>query len=79
MNRVASRWNANLADAGLGVVNAALLSVEPFAPRPVVVALNRFDEDDDLHARNRRWLELRAGLDLVTSPTALANRLARDQ
>ena len=64
-----------VADAGLGVVNAALVSVEPFAPRPVVVALNRFDEHDDLHARNRRWLELRSGLDLVTSPTALANRL----
>jgi len=64
-----------VADAGLGVVNAALLSVEPFAPLPVIVALNRFDDGDELHARNRRWLELRSGIDLVSSPTELANRL----
>ena len=64
-----------VADAGLGVVNAVRLSAEPFAPVPVVVALNRFDDRDDLHVRNRRWLELRSGFDVVVSPTELADRL----
>lgn len=65
-----------VAEPGLGVVNSVRLSVAPFEPRPVVVALNRYDEHDELHARNRAWLELRARLDVVTSPTALAAHLA---
>jgi hypothetical protein len=51
------------------------VSAEPFAPRPVLVVLNRFDDHDDVHRRNHDWLRLRAGLDVVTSPTALADRL----
>jgi dethiobiotin synthetase len=64
-----------VADPELGAINAVRLTVAPFAPRPVVVAFNRFDEADELHDRNRTWLELRARLDVVTSPTALADRL----
>jgi dethiobiotin synthetase len=64
-----------VADAGLGAINAARVSAEPFAPRPVLVALNRFDDADDVHRRNRDWLRLRAGLEVVTSPTELADRL----
>jgi dethiobiotin synthetase len=65
-----------VSDAALGSINAVRLSVAAFGARPVLVALNRFDDDDDLHRRNRSWLELRAGLDVVTSPTGLAERLA---
>jgi dethiobiotin synthetase len=64
-----------VADAELGTINATRLSVEPFAPRPVLVAINRFDDRDDMHRRNHDWLRTRAGLDVVTSPTELAERL----
>ena len=65
-----------VAEAGLGAINAVRVSAAPFASRPLVVALNRFEENDDLHRRNRAWLELRGGFEVVTSPTALADRLA---
>jgi len=65
-----------VSDAALGAINAVRLSAAAFGPRPMIVALNRFDEADDLHGRNRSWLELRASLDVVTSPTELAARLA---
>jgi dethiobiotin synthetase len=64
-----------VSDAALGAINAVRLSADAFGPRPIVVALNRFDEADELHGRNRSWLELRAHLDVVASPTALADRL----
>jgi dethiobiotin synthetase len=64
-----------VADAGLGAINAVLLSVAPFDGRAVVVALNRFDEGDDLHRRNREWLAGKGGLDVVTDPEQLADRL----
>lgn len=59
----------------LGAINAVRLSAEAFGARPIVIALNRFDDADDLHGRNRSWLELRARLDVVASPTELAARL----
>ena len=66
-----------VADPGLGAINAVRVSVAPFeSVAPVVVALNRYDEADEMHERNRSWLELRARLEVVTSPTALADRLA---
>jgi dethiobiotin synthetase len=66
-----------VAEAGLGAINAVRLSVAALADRPVVVALNRFDpERAELDVANRDWLVQRAGLDVVTSPTALADRLA---
>jgi dethiobiotin synthetase len=58
--------------AGLGAINAVRLAAEPFAPRSVVVALNRYDAKDDLHRRNAAWLQTRVGLGVVTSPEALA-------
>lgn len=66
-----------VADAGLGAINAAIVNSAPFVPRPVVVALNRFDDGDDVHRRNRDWLRAKAALDVVTSPTDLADRLDR--
>jgi len=65
-----------VAPAGLGAINAVLLSVAPFAEQRVVVALNRFDDADDLHRRNRAWLVERSELDVVTDAAALAARLS---
>ena len=67
-----------VADAGLGTINAVRLAVAPFTEvlpgTAVVVALNRFGADP-LHELNRRHLVERAGLDVVTDPAALAERL----
>ena len=48
-----------VADAGLGTINAVRLArraVRRRSTRPLVVALNRYDADDDLHRRNHGWL-----------------------
>jgi dethiobiotin synthetase len=47
-----------VADAGLGTINAVRTTLDALAglDAPVVVHLNRFDPDDDLHRRNRAWL-----------------------
>jgi dethiobiotin synthetase len=64
-----------VADAGLGTVNAVLVSIAPFAGRRVVVVLNRFDATIDLHVRNLDWLRTREGLEVVTDPEALSELL----
>lgn len=67
-----------VADAGLGTINAVRLSaarlVAATGLAPVVV-LNRFDADDDLHARNLRWLVERDGFDVVVAAPELAGRV----
>jgi len=55
-----------VADAGLGTLNAVLLSYAALAPVPVHVFLNRFDPEDVLHVANRQWLSERFGLQVVT-------------
>jgi dethiobiotin synthetase len=65
-----------VADAALGAINAVRLSVGAFPGETVVVALNRFDADDDVHRRNRAWLVDRAELEVMTSPGKLATRIA---
>jgi dethiobiotin synthetase len=62
-----------VADAGLGTVNAVRLSAAAFDGRPVVVVLNRFDDVDDLHRRNRDWLIKHDGLTVVTDVGDLAD------
>ncbi len=65
-----------VAPAGLGTINAVRLGVEALAgvsPR-LVVALNHYDADDDLHRRNHGWL-LGENLHLVLSPAELADAL----
>jgi hypothetical protein len=42
------------------------------------VFLNRYDESDELHLLNRAWLTDRDGFDVVTTPTALIERLTAD-
>lgn len=65
-----------VADAGLGTIHAVRSSLAPLAPLPVVVVLNRYDDDDDLHRANREWLTQRDGFDVVTDTLALASRLS---
>ena len=61
-----------VADAGLGAVNAVLVSLAPFSNFRVVVILNRYDESLDLHRRNLNWLQTREGLEVVINPEALS-------
>lgn len=67
-----------VADAGLGTINAVRLSVahlERVVGRPVVVFLNRFDADDDLHRCNLRWLVDRDGMAVVTDVADVVDRV----
>ena len=67
-----------VADAGLGTINAVRLAAAALADVavPIVVALNRFDADEALHAANRTWLTHRYGFDTVVDPEELATRWA---
>jgi len=71
-----------VADAGLGTLNAVRLTVSALDPvletredTDLVVVLNRFDPDEDLHRRNRAWLADHDGLDAVTAIPDLVARL----
>ena len=64
-----------VAPAGLGAINAARLSADVFAPRPVAVHLNRFDPADPLHAANATWLQA-AGYTVTTSLPELCASVA---
>ncbi|MDQ3575225.1 MAG: dethiobiotin synthase [Actinomycetota bacterium] len=65
----------------LGTINAVILAAAALdgstAPHPPpVVFLNRYREDNPLHAGNAAWLRDRTGLDVVTGVEALVNRLS---
>jgi dethiobiotin synthetase len=66
-----------VADAGLGTINAVVLSSAPFLDLGLepVVALNRYDPEVDLHRRNRAWLADRCPGAVVTDVPALADVL----
>lgn len=64
-----------VADAGLGTINAVRLSVDAFAPAPVIVVLNRYDDNDAVHRANRAWLTERDGFDVVVDADATAVRI----
>ena len=64
-----------VADAGLGAINLVRLSAGALAGLAVLVHLNRFDPTDDLHRRNKEWIE-RDGLQVETGVEGLARRLA---
>lgn len=68
-----------VAPAGIGTINAVRLSAEALhrgrdTGARLVVALNRYDADDDLHRRNHGWL-LGDDLHLVLDPAELAEVL----
>ena len=56
-----------VADADLGAINAVRLSHPALAPIPVIVHLNRYRPEDDLHQRNLQWLRHRDKLTLTTT------------
>ena len=60
-----------VADAGLGTINAARLSADAFASAPLQLHLNRYDEANELHRRNRAWLAERDGFALSSDLEAL--------
>lgn len=62
-----------VADAGLGTINAVRLSTAALHGFNVVVFLNRFDADDDLHRRNREWLATNVVAAVYTEIDALAD------
>jgi dethiobiotin synthetase len=64
-----------VADAGLGVLNLVRLSAGALDHPVVLVHLNRFDGGDELHRRNRAWLES-DGSTVETSVDALARRVS---
>jgi dethiobiotin synthetase len=59
-----------VADAGLGTINAVRLTLQALHPLevPVIVVLNRFDAEIDLHVRNREWLSARDELTVLALP-----------
>jgi len=63
-----------VAGAELGAINAVRLAAAVL-DEPVVF-LNRFREENPLHARNAGWLRDRTGLDVVTAIDALLSRLS---
>ena len=66
-----------VADAGLGTINAVRTSIDAFAPAPVAVVLNRYDDDDPVHRANRDWLTDRDGFDVVVGAEETAARILR--
>jgi dethiobiotin synthetase len=66
-----------VADAGLGTLNSVRLSLSALVDSSPVVVLNRYDEGNDLHLRNRRWLTERDGLSVITLPGGEAALAAR--
>lgn len=68
-----------VADAGLGTINAVVLSSAPFLELGLapIVALNRFDPEDDLHRRNHAWLAARHPAPVLSDVTAVADEVAR--
>jgi len=64
-----------VADAGLGTINAVLLSYAALAPVPTHVMLNRFDAGRELHVANRTWLADHFGLDVNVDMQSLADRV----
>ena len=65
-----------VADAELGTINLVRLSIDALTGQRVVVYLNRFNGDDELHSRNRDWLVTREGLEVFTDPEALEHVVA---
>lgn len=61
-----------VADAGLGTINLVRMSVDALHAHRIVVYLNRFQPETDLHTRNAAWLRSREDLEVVTDIEALA-------
>lgn len=56
-----------VADAGLGTINSVRLTADAL-PTGVIVVLNRYNPQDELHVRNRSWLANRDGYRVAVLP-----------
>ncbi len=65
-----------VADAGLGTINAVRLSAGALHGFDVVVFLNRYDADSELHTRNREWLEAHLAETVLAEVSRLADVVA---
>lgn len=63
-------------DAGLGTINAVRLSAAALHGFDVVVFLNRYDPDSELHTRNREWLDTHLAETVITEVSRLADVVA---
>lgn len=66
VSAIAADFVILVADAGLGTINLVRLSMTALDHPRVMVFLNRYQDDDDLHRRNRSWLTDRDGFNLAT-------------
>ena len=64
-----------VADAGLGTINSVRMSIAALTPRHIDLHLNRFDAGEDLHVRNRHWLQEFYGIASSVTPAELLDRL----
>lgn len=66
-----------VADAGLGTINAVRLSAARLGVVgvPAIVFLNRYDDTDDLHRRNHRWLVEQDGFLVAVDIDNVAGRV----
>ena len=62
--------------AGLGAINAAVLSAGAFEKTPTVVFLNRYDPADAVHRTNLAWLTEKEALAVEVNIAELARRFA---
>jgi dethiobiotin synthetase len=60
-----------VANADLGTINSVRLCHAALTPIPVVVHLNHYNPDDDLHRRNHHWLRHHDKLTLTTTTDQL--------
>lgn len=74
IERVAPDLVVLVAHPELGTINDVRLSLAALAARagPVLVFLNRFRPESDLHRRNRDWLSERDGCSVETDPGSVA-------
>lgn len=71
-----------VADAELGTINSVTMSLEALdrgahVARPVVV-LNRFEQIDELHRRNRDWLADHLGVDVLVTVAGVLGAVRPD-
>lgn len=64
-----------VADAGLGTINAVRLSTAALGAQHVVVFLNRYNHEDELHRRNAEWLRSQAACNVVSDIEVLADQI----
>lgn len=68
-----------VADPGLGTINSVRLAARALALHDVIVYLNRFDDEDELHCRNRDWLVEHDGLRLAIGIAPLVSCISGDR